>query len=180
MLPTKEELRQRYASFSNEKLLSVLYNKHEYTAEALEIAAAEMKARNLSVAEMQNFIQHQEEQKETKEMAALVPLTATEKIFFFFVWFVGLLIGKAFRMNYAEDNHVLKLKQSRVFSIAGLVSFLLVTSIAIWVNIGTLGFMGLLGLCFGFFYWRESKMDYSEKAIEPEIIENPEDIEGMS
>ena len=45
MLPSANELKERYASYSNKRLLSIVHNKHQYTTEALEIAKAELAGR---------------------------------------------------------------------------------------------------------------------------------------
>jgi hypothetical protein len=124
MLPTKSELKERYASFGDEKLMSVLYNRHEYTAEALEVAQAELDARNIGTENIRQFIETKEEKKIEREIIARVnaqiSLSLKEKIFYFFAWFSPWFMPGAFQMNDAEDGYSRKLRQSKNYRIAGM------------------------------------------------------------
>lgn len=156
MLATKEELRDRYASFTDEKLMSVLYNRGEYTAEALDVAQAELDKRKVATEHIRQFIAEKEKEKIENERIALirahVPLTFPQKAFYFFAWFAPGFIAGAFQMNDDEDGYVRRVRQSRNFRIAGVLSLLAVAFIGLWLDHGTLtSLVLLLGLFIAFF-----------------------------
>ena len=62
MLPTKDELQKRYATFSDEKLLSLLHNRHEYTDDALEVAQAELQKRKFDQGSIDLLLAKKEEE----------------------------------------------------------------------------------------------------------------------
>jgi hypothetical protein len=129
MLPTKDDLKKRYATFSDDRLLEILYNKNEYTADAVEVAQTEIASRNITDAQVKTFVSDRVEALEVqaveKKILSWVPLELWEKLFFFFIWFSPFFLGSALRTNYAEDGLILKLRQSKLFAIAGFTSVIL-------------------------------------------------------
>lgn len=127
----KNELAKRYTTFTNDRLLEIVYNKDEYTPEAIEAVQAEINKRAIVVDDVNAFVAVKEEQKKVLAENALVPLQLWEKVVFFFLFlFVGLVSG-AFRMNYKEDGMERKVRQARFYRIAGFVSILLSSFLAI-------------------------------------------------
>lgn len=160
MLPTKEELQQRYASHANERLLSIVHNAQEYTAEALEVAKAELQLRNVSTEEVKAFVEEKETEALMEKLALYVPLSFWEKALFFIAWFLPWFFGGAIRMNYAEDGLVLKFKQSRLFSIAGFVSMFLYVFIGVYFELNSLSAISLYVFFLVSFFLIEPKIKY--------------------
>jgi hypothetical protein len=165
MLPTKDELKERYASYPDDRLLAILYNREEYTAEALEVAQAEVESRKITDVQVKTFVTEKNEEFELQavhqKILSWVPLQLWEKLFFFFVWFAPVFMGFAFRANYAEDGMVLKLKQSKVFAIAGFISTLLTTAIAISLDLGQTASYIVYFLMPVIFYFIELQIKYN-------------------
>jgi hypothetical protein len=160
MLPTETELRERYSSYSNKRLLSIVHNQNEYTPQALEAAKAELAGRNITSDDVDGFLDELEERKVTAKILSCIPLRSWEKALFFFVWFAPLFFGGAFRMNYSEDGLILKLKQSRVFAVAGFVSLILNTAISMTFKLNGVAPILLLAAFFVVFVWLEKKVVY--------------------
>lgn len=120
MIPTADELKERYASWSNHRLLLVIHHKSQYTAEAVEIARAELGRREITAAEVDHFLSEQEARALAVGSLSRIPLSFWEKSLFFFVWFSS----GAFRPSYNLKGLVLKEKQSHVFSVAGFICLL--------------------------------------------------------
>ena len=160
MLPTETELQERYASYSNNRLLAIVHNKEEYTTQALEVAKAELAARSITTADVDVFLDEIEEQKVNAKILSSVPLQFWEKALFFFIWFAPLFFGGAFRMNYNEDGLILKLKQSRLFAIAGFVSLILNAAVSLMFNLSSVTSLLTLVFFFATFAWLEKKIVY--------------------
>jgi len=160
MLPSENELKERYSSWSNDRLLSVLHNKEQYTSQAVEVARAELGQRNVTAEEVDVFLEEQEEQQLAERMLSCIPLKFWEKALFFFVWFAPWFLGGALRLNYSEDGLRLKVKQSHVFSIAGFISVILDGIVSVYFNFGTTAVIGLLALFFVTFLLAEKKITY--------------------
>src|SRR5687768_13370148 len=143
MLPSKKELSERYATFSDQKLLEILYRK-EARPEAIEAATEELKNRNISDDTIKGFIQTKEEKKIIATENASIPLPLHQKFLFFFAWFIPFFFGSAFRLNYREDGMVRKLKQSSSFSIAGFIALILTTIVAITFELGNIPSIAIL------------------------------------
>ena len=160
MIPTVDELKERYSSYTNDRLLSVLHNKDQYTSEAVEVARAELGQRNITVEEVDGFLRQQEERQMMGKIMSCIPLKFWEKALFFFAWFSPWFIGGAIRMNYSEDGMILKLRQSQVFAIAGFISMLLDGVVTVYLNLGTASAVGVLILLFLVFIPLEKKFAY--------------------
>jgi hypothetical protein len=143
MLPTKEDLTKRYAAYSDEKLFEVLYNKNDYTSDALDAARDVLASRNITMDQVHAFVEVTKEteeiQKVEEKILSYIPLSFGEKLLFFVFWFLPFFIGTAIRLNYAEDGLVLKLKQSKVFAIAGFVNVFATFLIAEFLNLSEVG-----------------------------------------
>lgn len=160
MLPSVDELKERYSSWSNGRLLSVLLNKEEYTREAVEVARAELGQRNVTTEEVDLFLREQEEQELMSRMLSCVPLKFWEKALFFFFWFTPWFLARAFHMNYSEDGYALKAKQGQVFSVAGFISLLAVAAVTIYFNFSNTVSALLLVCVFLVFCRVERKIEY--------------------
>jgi hypothetical protein len=163
MLPDKTELAKRYANFSNDRLLEILYHKEDYTAEALEAVQAEINTRQIGVDELETFAVEKKVEKIINEENARVPLGLGAKLFFFFGWFIPV-VGRTFSMNYREDGFTTKWWQSWFFRITGFVSVVVSVLLSIWLNLGSGSSYGLWAVLFGVAYSLDPKksMDKSE------------------
>ncbi|HEY5747376.1 MAG TPA: hypothetical protein VIU12_14960 [Chryseolinea sp.] len=156
MQPDKTELAKRYANFSNDRLLDILYHKEDYTAEALEAVKAEIDTRQIGVDELETFTVEKKVDRIINEENARVPLSLRAKLFFFFAWFIPIA-PLAFRMNYREDGFATKLWQSRFFRITGFVSLVVSALLSVWLELGDPGTFGLLVVLFGAAYSMDPK-----------------------
>ena len=157
MLPSKTELEERYASYSNNRLLSIVHSRNEYTELAVEIAKAELASRNLSSYELDIFYDEQEARQVAAKALAAVTLNVWEKMLFFFLWFTPSFLGGALKMNYDEDSLALKIKQSRTYALAGFISLILDGIISVYFTLGNVVSIGILILFFLTFQWLEKR-----------------------
>ncbi len=156
MLPDKTELAKRYAAFSNDRLLDILYHKEDHTPEALEAVRAEINTRNIGVDELETFTVEKKVSNIVSEQTALVPLSLGAKLLFFFAWFIPVA-PFAFHRNYLEDGYTTKLWQTRFFRIAGFVSLMASGLLSVWLGLGDAGVFGLLAVLFGVAYSLDPK-----------------------
>ena len=157
MLPSENELKERYASYSNHRLLSIVQNKAQYTTQAVEVAKAELAGRNLSTREVDMFFDEQEAQQVVTNTYSQITLSLWEKALFFFVWFAPWFPGGGLRMNYTEGRLALKNQQSKVFALAGFISLILDGFISVYFDLGTIFTMAILPFFFLIFQWLERK-----------------------
>ena len=157
MLPSENELKERYASYSNHRLLSILQNKAQYTIQAVEIAKAELAGRNLSTKEVDMFFDEQEAQQLVTKTYSQISLSIWEKALFFFIWFAPLFLGGPLRMDYSEDSVALKNQQSKVFALAGFISLILDGFITVYFHLGIVFTLAILPFFFLLFQWLEKK-----------------------
>lgn len=160
MEATRKELEKRYATWDNARLLTVVRNPNEYTAVALEAAEAELSRRNVSRDELETFIEETTQQTAEKQarldLASRTPLSLIEKGFYYFFWWIGFFIAMAFRANYIEDGMLLKLRQSKMFSVAGFASTLLISSVFTLLDWdGSLGLITWIVSFFAFMYFEK-------------------------
>ena len=160
MLPLKDELQKRYSSYSNDRLLSIVYSKGEYTHQAIELVKAELDRRNVGAQEVDVFLDELEEKQAADKALSGIPLTPWEKALFFFIWFAPLILGGAALANYRIDGFFLKVRQARTFAVAGFTLLMLDVFVSIYSNFGTLESIGLLILFFVLFYWFEKRIEY--------------------
>ena len=163
MLPSVDELKERYSSWSNDRLLSVIHNKAEYTAQAVEVARAELAQRNVSAEEVDVFLQEQEDLENVAKILSCVPLRFWEKALFFFAWFAPWFLGGALRLNYSEDGLFLKAKQSHTFAIAGFISLIVDSIATVYFNLIPEESMAVLAFLFVAFCVGERKVTYELK-----------------
>jgi hypothetical protein len=158
VMPDKNELTKRYASYSNERLLDILYNKQEYTLEAMEMVQAEIATRQIVVDEVKAFVEDKEFSQVIAREKSLLTLNFFQKVFFFFAWFVPGFIAGAFSMNFADDGFTGKLRQSRFFRITGFISALMTGFMGVWWELSNVsGWILLFGL-FGLAYFLSTKI----------------------
>ena len=115
MLPSSEELRARYATWSDRKLLSVILFKGQYTSQAVEIARRELGQRSITADDIDMFLQEQEEKHRREKLLAEVSLSFWGKLRCFFLWFLPVQV--------AGRGLLLKEQQRQIYSVAGFVSF---------------------------------------------------------
>lgn len=156
-MPTETELRERYVSYSNQRLLSIVHRKDEYTPEAVEIARAELAERDISTEELDFFYDEQEARDIAARALAAIPLKSHEKALFFFLWFMPWFLGRALRLNYEEEGLLLKERQSRSYALAGFVSLLMDGIVSVYFNLGQLFSIGILLIFFAAFYHLEKR-----------------------
>ncbi|HEU5148218.1 MAG TPA: hypothetical protein VFT90_15945 [Chryseosolibacter sp.] len=157
MMPTETELRERYGSYSNQRLLSIVHRKEQYTPEAVEIARAELAERNISTQDLDIFYDEQEACEAAARALAAVPLNKYEKALFFFLWFMPWFLGRALRLNYEEDGLMLKERQSRIYALAGFVSLLVDGIVSVYFKLGNLFSIVCLLIFYVAFQWIEKR-----------------------
>jgi hypothetical protein len=121
----KEDLAKLYSSFSDSQLLGIINEKDQYTEIALSAASEEIQKRNLKEAQLKNYVDNKVLEAKITEHVASIELTFFEKVKFFFIWLLPFFIEAAIRMNLAEGGLKTKVKQSRIFSAIGFLSFIL-------------------------------------------------------
>lgn len=151
MLPSRKELKQRYALWSTKKLLFVLHHKHEYTSVAVEVARAELGKRNITSEEVDQFLNDLEHERNLEKMLANVSLTFLEKLRCFFFWFLP-------SRPTLKNRYHLKERQSRNYAIAGYISFFVTGFVIVHFRLSFLLMAGLLPPLFLLFYWCEKQM----------------------
>jgi hypothetical protein len=159
MYPTKEELKERFAGYSNEKLIGIMHEQEQYTPEALEIARIEIESRNITDADVQTVTTEFRELKIASAINAVTPLTLWWKVFYFFLWFTPV-IGFALTANYREDGFLLKIKQSRFFAVTGFCSVIINFSISDWLQLPLLVSWIIALLLFAGAYNADKVIDY--------------------
>lgn len=157
MMPTETELRERYGSYSNQRLLLIVHHKKQYTPEAVKIARGELAERNISAEELDTFYDEQEAREIAAQALAAVPLNKYEKALFFFLWFMPWFLGRALRLNYEEDGLMLKERQSRNYALAGFVSLLIDGIVSVYFQLSNLFSIALLLIFYAAFHWLEKK-----------------------
>ncbi|MFZ2907315.1 MAG: hypothetical protein WAZ98_14020 [Cyclobacteriaceae bacterium] len=155
MLPSKQELAQRYTKFSDQKLLDIIY-KNEARPEAIDAAKEELKKRDLSPETVTDFTHNKETKKIIVLENATIPLPLHQKFLFFVAWFIPFFFGGAYRLNYKEDGMFKKLKQSSWYSVAGFIALILTTIIAIKFDLGNISSISILLGLFCLFYVAET------------------------
>ena len=158
MLPSKEELAQRYTNFSDQKLLEILH-KEGIRPEALEAAMEELKKRNINPETVTDYVQTQETKKIVAAENATLPLPLHQKFLFFTAWFIPFFFKTAFHLNYEEDGMDLKLKQSSWYSIAGFIFLFITAFITVAFDLGNFSSIGILFGFFCLFYFIEGKIN---------------------
>jgi hypothetical protein len=124
-MPTKEELQEKYATLSTDKLMEIIDDKFAYTELAVTLALHELSSRNVSEGDIKSYKDKQVEKLTTFVKRNIIDdLTLLQKNLFFFIWFP--LLTYAFRRNFSEDGYLLKLKQANYYSWAGFISFMLI------------------------------------------------------
>lgn len=156
-MPTETELRERYGSYSNQRLLLIVHHKKQYTPEAVKIARGELAERNISAEELDTFYDEQEAREIAAQALAAVPLNKYEKALFFFLWFMPWFLGRALRLNYEEDGLMLKERQSRNYALAGFVSLLIDGIVSVYFQLSNLFSIALLLIFYAAFHWLEKK-----------------------
>ncbi len=159
MLPSRKELKERYAQWSNKELLFVLHHKHQYTPEAADVARAELGQRKITSEEVDRFLNDLEHERNTKKILSSVSLTFFEKIRCFFLWFVP-------NLSLANRGFLLKERQSRAYAIAGYISFFVSGFMIIHFRLPYLLMGCLLPLLFAIFYWCEKQYGKNMDALQ--------------
>lgn len=141
---TREDLKETYSTLNIRELLEILDNEADYTPLAIEVAAEEVRSRELSESDIADYEEYKTEQVSSVIRKSIADdLSLLQKNLFFFIWFP--LLTFPFRQNFKDDGYVLKLKQANYYSIAGFIFFVLtgifsvsfgftdLTSLGIWV-----------------------------------------------
>lgn len=160
MFPHKDDLHKRYSSYTTERLLSIFYSRGQYTEDALGVVKSELARRNISSRDVDRYLDQQEEKRSSAKAHAFIPLTFWEKSLFFFAWFAPWFLGKAFRLNYADEGYLLKVKQSAIFARAGFAFFMLDAFATVYFDLGNFISIGVLVLLFLIFYLAEKQTHY--------------------
>lgn len=157
MMPSESELRERYASYSSDRLLLIILNRAQYTHEAVKVARAELAGRNLSVADIDIFLDEQEARLLAAKALAHVSLSHREKALFFFLWFIPWFLGRGSHVDYGDPAFMLKDNQSRIFATAGFVAFLLDGIVSVYFRLPGVFSIAFLLPSFALFYSIEKK-----------------------
>lgn len=152
MTPTKEELSARYRKLPDHKLLDILYNKSEYRPEAIEAVVEELRVRKISTETTTDFRNEKKETEGRYAENATIPLPLHLKMLFFFGWFFTPFLGTAYRLNYQEDGMLRKLRQSRIYSIAGFTALVITVVMILAFKLSNLASIGVIVGLFCIFY----------------------------
>lgn len=158
MQPTREELRNRYAAYSVKRLLTIVHRKYEYTDEAVDIARAELATRDISVRDVDLFLDEVDAQSRTQSAGAYIPMTLGEKAILFFAWV--LFIASGFQRSYLKEGLLLKYEQSQSFALAGFISMIIDGIIITLLKLGPVHFVLVLAALFFCFLWIERQIKY--------------------
>ena len=157
MLPSENDLKERYASYSNHRLLAIVQNKEQYTVQAMNIAKAELAGRNLSTQDVDMFFDEQALKQVATKTLTQVPMSIWEKSRFFFLWFAPWPGIGALRMNCSEESVRLKNQQSKVFALGGFISLILDGFVTVYFDLSTALSLAMLLTFFLIFQWLEKK-----------------------
>lgn len=163
MLPSPNELRERYAMWSDYRLFLVLHRKEQYTAQAVEIAREELGRRSVTVDQVDLFLERIEEDRKLQRVLSGVSLSFREKVLCFFFWFAPSF----FRLRYGENGFRLKMRQSQVFVVAGFVTHLAAAVAALHFRFGLLPVFALLIPSFFVFWVLERTITYDLEGDRP-------------
>ncbi|MEO6832046.1 MAG: hypothetical protein ABI378_06840 [Chitinophagaceae bacterium] len=141
---TSEELKETYSTLSTIELLGIVDNKFGYTALAISSALEELSIRKVSEQDIENYKNHVvENDVQFLKQNIVYDLNFFQKNLFYFLWIP--LLNFPFKLNFREDNFLLKLKQANYYSLLGFLFLMLSgfisaildwsdwTSLAIWV-----------------------------------------------
>lgn len=131
------QLSTYYETYSNEKLLEVLYHKEDYKAEVIEIVESILAKRNIqseTVARVQDTLAQQDEIQEAK---AEEPLSRAEKFLFMLVPFLGLFAFAYFQLRYHEKGYKKKAGQSLTYSLIPIGVIVLISLYQSFMASGT-------------------------------------------
>jgi hypothetical protein len=125
----KSALAKRYAKLSNDQLLEMLENRHDYTPIALEVLQEEVNSRQISREEVASFKYTAAVNTEILRQRSLVPLPIWQKVFYFFAFCIPPYLSfviHAFGMNREEDGYISQARQRRFFRLAGFLSVVII------------------------------------------------------
>ena len=162
MFPHKSDLRKRYSAYSTERLLSIFYNRGQYTDDALDVVKTELRRRNITSHEVDHYLDEEEEKQRMAGAYSFIPLTFWEKSLFFFAWFAPWFLGRTLRLNYSDDGYFMKAKQSAIFARAGFAFLMLDAFATVYFSLGNLVSIFVLLLCFLIFYAVEKHFSYEQ------------------
>ncbi len=91
------DLKERYRNASTEDLLRVVHSRHDFRAEAVEIAREVLKTRDLTQARVTAVVAELAEEIEARQLAAEEPLGAGWKAFCFFLCGVPGILFAAYQ-----------------------------------------------------------------------------------
>ena len=137
---TKEELQEKYSSFSNSELLDIVQNKFSYTELAVIVAMEEIAKRNLNEEDIKKYKDEKEEEFiKIIDQNIFNDLSFLQKILFFYIWLPFL--NFPFKRNFMDDGFELKLKQANYYSWLGFVTFIFSSIIQSTKNYETVVFL---------------------------------------
>jgi hypothetical protein len=134
----EDRLRKRYSQFTRSQLLNIVDNQGNYTDLAISIALDELSRRGVWEEDILSYEKEQfEKEKILIEKSINYELNLWHKMLFFSVLIIPFF-GAAFRQNFLEDGHMLKLKQAAYYSRFGFFSIIFVVIISIFFVLGNL------------------------------------------
>ena len=125
----KSALAKRYTKLSNDQLLGMLENRHDYTPVALEVLQEEVNSRQISKEEVATYKFATAVNAAILRERSLVPLPIWQKVFYFFAFYIPpylSLVIHAFGMNAEEDGYTTQARQRRFFRLAGFFSVVVI------------------------------------------------------
>jgi hypothetical protein len=153
----KEELDKLYSTFSDRQLLDIVNEKDQYTETAVQVATQEIRRRNLNETHFKDYSDTIVMEAKIAEHVASIELTFFEKLKFFFIWIMPFFIEVGIRMNLAEAGLKTKVKQSRIFSLLGFLTFMLAGFLAVIFNHSDFESISIWILFFVLTYFIEKK-----------------------
>jgi hypothetical protein len=117
---TREDLRHKYAAFSNFELLAIVEDSANYTDLAVAVAREELQKRNLTKTDFDNYKEYQQEEARIYINKYFVEeLTIWQKLFFYILWIP--ILHFPIKQNLAQDGYILKTRQAGYYSICGFI-----------------------------------------------------------
>ena len=158
-MPTKEELVKLYSTFSDKNLLDIINKNDQYTTDAIGAAMDEINKRDIKKDQVQDYIEKQIVEAEISNHIAKIELTFFEKMRSFFLWLLPFF-EFAKRMNMLEDGLYTKIRQSKLFSIIGFITFMLTGILAVIFNHSNFESISIWVLFFAITFIIEKKVKY--------------------
>lgn len=115
----QEEIKARFANYSNEKLMEVLVNRSEYTPEAVQMAEEMIAQRNISHEVLHSLQSAAEAEREKVEMMNNEPLATDVKWLYLIFPLSGWIGFAGQQLHYHEEGFERKKAEHARYTLIG-------------------------------------------------------------